>query len=128
MPGRLHVLVYENEQKVKEEKFDGPVCLGRQRDLKGTLYSKTREGNCWRWVIASTEETSVGRNQAILETLEGRGVRIRNGSTKQPIAFDGLDMLYPGQTCDLQLPVRMTFCSPRTYNWRTRPERSMSRH
>ncbi|MGL4550280.1 MAG: adenylate/guanylate cyclase domain-containing protein [Gemmataceae bacterium] len=105
MSTRLQVMVYEARQLKETAEFDGPVELGRQRDREETLYSRRRDGDLWRWVIARRDETTVGRNQMLLTPLPDEKVRVGNGSDRQPIRFMDAPELAPGGACDLPLPV-----------------------
>ncbi len=131
---RLQVLVYENRQLKESSEFDGTIELGRQRDRDEGLFSRKRENNAWRWVIARRDETTVGRNQMILAPLDDGRVKVTNGSDKQPIRFlDRADLL-PGAPARLTsrycsswaLPRRCAFSAParpRSTAWPRSPSR-----
>jgi adenylate cyclase len=105
MSMRLQVMVYENRQLKESSEFDGPVELGRQRDRDEALFSRKREPNAWRWVIARRDETTVGRNQMLLAPTSDGRVKVTNGSDKQPIRFLDRPDLMPGASCEANLPV-----------------------
>jgi adenylate cyclase len=114
MSTRLQVLVYENRQLKESSEFDGPVELGRQRDRDEGLFSRKRENDTWRWVIARRDETTVGRNQLRLEPLPDDKVQVTNGSDKQPIRFLDRADLQPGASCEAKLPVLVILGPSRT--------------
>jgi adenylate cyclase len=114
MPPRLQVLVYENRQLKESAEFDGPVELGRQRDRDEGLFSRKRETNAWRWVIARRDETTIGRNQMILSPMENGRIRVTNGSDKQSIRFLDRPDLQPGACCEATLPVVFILGATRT--------------
>jgi adenylate cyclase len=101
----MQVLVFENRQLKESCEFDGSVELGRQRDRDEALFSRKRENNAWRWVIARRDETTVGRNQVRLTPLDNGRVQVINGSDKQPIRFLDRPDLGPGASCEANLPV-----------------------
>src|SRR5262245_14703276 len=106
MTTRLQVMVYENRELRDQAEFDGPVELGRQRDREEALFTRKKQATGgWRWVIASREEVSVGRNQVLIEPLGDNRARVRNGSDRQPIRFLDRPDLGPGGSCELPLPV-----------------------
>jgi adenylate cyclase len=105
MAPRLQVLVYENRKLQESADFDGPVELGRQRDRDEVLFSRKRESNSWRWVIARRDETTIGRTQMLLAPLENGRVKVTNGSDKQSIRFLDRPDLQPGASCEAGMPV-----------------------
>lgn len=105
MSMRLLVMVYEARQLKETAEFDGPVELGRQKDRDESLFSRRREPDHWRWVIARRDETTIGRNQMRLVPLEDGRARITNGSDRQPIRFLDAAELPPAGTCEMMLPV-----------------------
>jgi adenylate cyclase len=124
MSARLQVLVYENRQLKESSEFDGPVELGRQRDREERLYARRkaalryrdlagreRDAEGWRWVIAGREETTVGRNQAVVEPISEGIVYIYNGSDRQPIRFVDQPELMPTTGREVALPVLMVLGS-----------------
>jgi adenylate cyclase len=105
MTFRLNVHIYENKRAVHEQDFDGPVELGRQdKGEPEPFKSFLREGRM-RLIVARGEENDVGRRHAILEPLPDGRVRLRNGSTGQPIRMQDGHELATGATRELPLPV-----------------------
>src|SRR3954464_1656851 len=100
MSTHILVEVWENRQRKESSEFDGPVELGRQRDRDEGLFSRKRENNTWRWVIARRDETTVGRNQMTLSPLADGRVKVSNGSDKQPIRFLDRPDLQPAASCE----------------------------
>jgi len=120
LSARLQILVWENRQLKESSEFDGPVELGRQRDREERLYArrkstlryrdlagKEREADGWRWVIAGREETTVSRNQAVVEPVSGGMVYIYNASPLVPIRFVDQTELMPNSGLLISLPVLM---------------------
>src|SRR5438132_272394 len=101
----LQIGVYEKQQPVYQEEFDGPVELGRQRKQEeGPYVHKRLESGHWRLVIARSDEDSVSREHALLEPLAANRIRLKNLSTTRPIILPDQTPLQPEASCELSLP------------------------
>jgi adenylate cyclase len=104
MPGSVSILVYERQQKVAQELFNGPVELGRQRDGREVLYSSRRDGERSRLVVARLDEDTVSREHALVEPLNGDQIKLTNLSAKVSIRLADGNELKAGASCSLNIP------------------------
>ena len=104
MAGSLQIQVFDKQQKVYGDTFNGPVELGRQRDGREVLYASRREGDRARVAIARLDEDTVSREHALLDPLPSGRVRLTNRSAKVSIRLSDGGELKAGTSCELSLP------------------------
>src|SRR5947208_383368 len=105
MSAPLTIRVSENQLPRFEADCSGPVVLGRDRGQGGDAPGRaTPDAGGTRFVIASKNETAVGRFQARLEPLAGDRLRVTNLHDRVPIGLEVGPALPPGGTCELPLP------------------------
>ena len=74
MSGALQVRVYDHQQLVYADEFEGVVEMGRQRDGTEVVYASRPENGHWRAVVARLDEDTLSREHARVEPLpRGRG-------------------------------------------------------
>jgi adenylate cyclase len=100
----LNIQVFEKTVLRYSDDFDGPVELGRQRTEEAEPYSRKREEDHWRVVMARRDETGISRNHILFEPLADGNVRIKNVSSGQPISMEDGRELRPGLDREVSLP------------------------
>jgi adenylate cyclase len=106
MPPRLTIRVYDNKLLLFEQHVEGLGEIGRQERGEPAPFAVLEREGRWRLVIASDKEIDVGRHHAYLEPLDEDRLRVRNGSTGQPIRLQGRE-LAPDTSCELTLPAAL---------------------
>ncbi len=106
----ISLKVYSNESLVYSDTFTTSVVLGRQDKGEPPPYRYCDLERGRKLVIAPNSETSVSREQALLELLNSRIVRIANLSANVPIRLDDGRVCQPvgkgdDSVCDAPLPV-----------------------
>ena len=112
MPENWVIQVDDDEQIAFEAVCGDPLELGRQDEINGEqLYqlSMKPEGGC-RLSIARTEEVSVSRRQARIESTGPNGhVRIKNISSNVPFSLGNGRPVKPATEVAVELPVLLRF-------------------
>lgn len=107
----ISLKVYSNESLVYSDAFSSSVLIGRQDKGEPPPYRYCDLERGRKLVIAPNSETSVSREQASLELLNSRVVRIANLSSNVPIRLDDGRVCQPlgkngdDSVCDAPLPV-----------------------
>src|SRR5215468_8876639 len=105
MATALNIQVFEKTVLKHSDDFDGPVELGRQRTEEPEPFSRKREDDRWRLIMARRDETGISRSHVFFEPLAGGSVRVTNVSSGQPVALDDTRELQPGAHRDVSLPL-----------------------
>jgi adenylate cyclase len=119
---RLNIRVYEDRQLAWSDDFEGPGELGRQERGEAGPFACLQRPGRWRLVVARSDENDVGRRHVLLEPLPGSKVRLRNGSTGQPIRLLDGQEVPPGASCELALPMVLTLGRKAVRLQEARPE------
>ncbi len=111
LDAEISLKVYSNESLVYSDAFKSTVVIGRQDKGEPPPYRYCDLDRGRKLVIAPNSETSVLREQASLELLNSRVVRIANLSANVPIRLDDGRVCQPlgnaidDSVCDAPLPV-----------------------
>src|SRR4051812_29269514 len=111
MTAPFELRIYENRQLVQTAEFSGPVVIGRQRSIDELLFSRSREGDVERWVVARAYETEISRHQLRVEPLDNGRVRV---VSRQTISFLEGNSLVGNEPVELPLPVGLVFGATKT--------------
>ena len=108
MTAPFTIRIFDRDALALTDEFDCAVELGRQSEGREAVYSKRRETNRWRVVIAGLEEQAVSRRHALLEPLPGHRVRVSNTSSLIPLFLASGTELGPNTSIELPYPAVLT--------------------
>ena len=107
--GQVTVNVYDNQRLVYSTDLSNSLGLGRQRIGEPEPYCRITADNGDRLIIASVQEATISRDHVRLELLPGGEVAIKNNSEKRAITLDTSSSVAPGESCQVGLPVLLSF-------------------
>lgn len=106
MNGPWRIQIYDRKRLIYTGEVEGPVELGRQGDGDEAVFTLREESGRTRLVIASRDEDSVSRRQALLEPTDV-GVLVTNLSAKVPVRLLDGPEVRPGESHETPLPAAM---------------------
>jgi adenylate cyclase len=102
--------VYDQEQLVYTEEFNGALELGRQGQGENGPYSHALlPSGIRRLIMARFAESSISRKHLLVEPLPGGHVRLTNLSSKVRLPLSEAQSIMPGATEEIAYPVYLTF-------------------
>ncbi|HLJ93481.1 MAG TPA: hypothetical protein VKU02_09865, partial [Gemmataceae bacterium] len=104
MAAPVYIQVYDKQQLVYAAEFTEPVELGRQSEDESAVYTRRRQGDRWRAVIAKLKELTVSRKHVLIEPLAPDRVRLTNRSNRLPVRLPDNVELKAGESMELLLP------------------------